>query len=190
MSLTSQESLNSKRVGRFELLALLGLAILLMGFNYSVYTKEDTLKNGVALKLALAPRDPRALMTGDYMALNTELATKIRRDVSERTFERNDGFVIVKPDEQGVSRFVRIQSNNDGLATNEFALKYRDRSSGVRVGTDAFSFQEGQAQAFESARFGEYRLATNGDLLLVRMLDEKLAPIVAIGRPPHQLTPQ
>jgi uncharacterized membrane-anchored protein len=186
MSLNLKESSKATGFGRFELLALLGLAIVLLGFNYSVYTKEATLKSGVALKLALAPRDPRALMTGDYMALNTELANQIRRDTSDRS----DGFVIVKPDERGVSRFIRIQSSADGLALNELALKFRDRSNGVRVGTDAFYFQEGQAQAFESARFGEYRLATNGDLLLIRMLDENLAPIVAIAHPPRQSTLQ
>jgi uncharacterized membrane-anchored protein len=162
-----------KHLGRFEWLALIGLALVLVGINYAVYSKENTLKNGAVLKLALAPRDPRALMTGDYMALNTEVANKIRGEVSARS----DGFVIVKPDEQGVSRFVRVQALNDGLLSNEYALKYRNRTTGVRVGTDAFYFQEGQAQAFESARFGEYRLGSNGDLLLVHMLDESFKPI-------------
>jgi uncharacterized membrane-anchored protein len=180
MSSTSPKAITEKRFDLFEWLALFGLAIALLGFNYSVYQKEDTLKNGVALKLALAPRDPRALMTGDYMALNTEVANKIRRDGPQRI----DGFVIVKPDDRGVSRFVRIQSNSNGLMSDELVLKYRDRDNGVRVGTDAFYFQEGQASAFESARFGEYRLEKNGGLLLVRMLDENLAPIVATDNPP------
>jgi uncharacterized membrane-anchored protein len=162
-----------KRFNRFEWLALIGLALVLVGFNYAVYTKEYILKNGTVLKLALAPLDPRALMTGDYMALNAEVANKIRGEISERS----DGFVIVKPDEQGVSRFVRVQAHDDRLLPNEYALKYRDRTTGVRVGTDAFYFQEGQAQAFERARFGEYRLGSNGDLLLVHMLDESFKPI-------------
>jgi uncharacterized membrane-anchored protein len=127
-----------------------------------------------------------ALMTGDYMALNTEVASKIQRESSERS----DGFVIVKPLDRGVSRFVRIQSNIDSLMLDELALMYRARANGVRVGTDAFYFQEGQASTFESARFGEYRLGKNGSLLLVRMLDENLAPIVATDNRLQQQAPR
>jgi uncharacterized membrane-anchored protein len=156
--------------GRYEILALLGLAIVLAGFNYSVFNKEQVLKSGTPIKLALAPRDPRALLTGDFMALNTDVSNKIRRDESQR----RDGFVIIKLDEQGVGQFLRVQELATGLAPGELAIKFRDRGNGVRVGPNAFYFQEGFAKPFEQARFGEYRLASNGDILLVQMLDEKL----------------
>jgi hypothetical protein len=47
MSSTSPKAINEKRFDRFEWLALFGLVIVLLGFNYSVYQKEDTLQNGV-----------------------------------------------------------------------------------------------------------------------------------------------
>jgi uncharacterized membrane-anchored protein len=159
--------------GRYEILALIGLAIVLAGFNYSVFNKEQVLKTGVTIKLALAPRDPRALLTGDYMALNTDVANKIRQDISKR----RDGFVIVMLDGQGVGQFLRVQELAGDLAAGELAIKFRDRENGVRVGPNAFYFQEGFAKPFEQARFGEYRLASNGDVLLVSMLDEKKAVI-------------
>jgi uncharacterized membrane-anchored protein len=159
--------------GRYELLALVGLAIVLLGFNYSVFSKEQVLKNGVPIKLALGPRDPRALLTGDYMALNTDVSNKIRQDTSKR----RDGFVIVKLDGQGVGQFLRVQELTGDLAAGELAIKFRDRENGVRVGPNAFYFQEGFAKPFELARFGEYRLASNGDVLLVNMLDEKMVVI-------------
>jgi uncharacterized membrane-anchored protein len=166
-------ALPKKRFGRYESLAILGLAIVLIGFNYSVFSKEQVLKAGVPIKLALAPRDPRAFLTGDYMALNTDLSNKIRRDVSKP----RDGFVIVKLDEQGVAQFIRVQDLASGLAAGELALKFREREHGVRVGPKAFYFQEGFAEPFEKARFGEYRLANNRDVLLLQMLDEKFKVI-------------
>jgi uncharacterized membrane-anchored protein len=159
--------------GRYEILAFIGLAVVLIGFNYSVFSKEQALKSGVPLKLALAPRDPRALLTGDYMTLNTDVSNKIRQDVSKR----RDGFVIVKLDAQGVGQFLRVQGPAGDLAAGELAIRFRARENGVRVGPNAFYFQEGFAKPFEQARFGEYRLATNGDLLLVNMLDEKMVVI-------------
>jgi uncharacterized membrane-anchored protein len=166
-------------LGRFEILSLLGLVIVLIGFNYSVFTKEQVLKNGTPIKLALAPRDPRALLTGDYMALNTDISNKIRQDVSKR----RDGFVVVKLDGQGVAQFERVQEIASGLAPGELAVKFRERELGVRVGPNAFYFQEGFAGPFEKARFGEYRLATNGDVLLVQMLDEKMKVIAPSVKP-------
>ena len=161
------------QIGPYELLALLGLALILLGFNYSVYTKEKILATGTPIKLALAPRDPRALMTGDFMALNLDVATKVRQYESKR----RDGFVIIKPDANGVAQFVRIEERAESLKPGELAIKFRDRERSVRVGLDAFYFQEGLAKEYEAARFGEYRLAANGDILLVQMLDEKLQVI-------------
>jgi uncharacterized membrane-anchored protein len=165
--------------GQYEILALIGLAIVLVGFNYSVFSKEQVLKTGVPIKLALAPRDPRALLTGDYMALNTDVSNKIRQDVSKR----RDGFVIVKLDGQGVGQFLRVQELAGTLASDELAIKFRARENGVKVGPNAFYFQEGFAKPFEQARFGEYRLASNGDVLLMNMLDEKMVVIKPVAAP-------
>jgi uncharacterized membrane-anchored protein len=166
-----------RRWGLYEVLALIGLVIALAAVNYAIFQKEQVLNSGALIKLALAPRDPRALLTGDYMALTTAVENNINRSADRHRFARRDGFVIVKSDDRGIGQFVRVQDVQDGLGTGELAVKFRDRGGDVRVGPNAFYFQEGSAAAFALARFGEYRLAANGELLLVQMLDEQFRVI-------------
>ena len=50
-----------------SILIIANLVLLLVYFNWSVYQKEQTLKEGQLVLLQLAPVDPRSLMQGDYM---------------------------------------------------------------------------------------------------------------------------
>jgi uncharacterized membrane-anchored protein len=43
--------------------------------------------------------------------------------------------------------------------------------------TDAWFFKEGEAQRWEKARFGEFRVLPDGRALLVGMRDENLVPL-------------
>ena len=52
-----------------RILIIANLILLLGYFNWSVYQKEQTLKEGQLVLLQLAPVDPRSLMQGDYMGL-------------------------------------------------------------------------------------------------------------------------
>ena len=52
-----------------RILIIANLILLLGYFNWSVYQKEQTLKEGQLVLLQLAPVDPRSLMQGDYMRL-------------------------------------------------------------------------------------------------------------------------
>jgi uncharacterized membrane-anchored protein len=45
------------------------------------------------------------------------------------------------------------------------------------VGTDAWFFKEGTAAKWQQARFGIFRVGTNGTALLVGMADKDLAEI-------------
>ncbi|KAG0893020.1 hypothetical protein G6F32_017451 [Rhizopus arrhizus] len=56
-------------------------------------------------------------------------------------------------------------------------LRYRVRDRGVRIVTNAWFFQEGEAKRFEVARYGELRVGDNGEALLVRMLGADLQPL-------------
>ena len=51
------------------------------------------------------------------------------------------------------------------------------RNGAVKVATNAFFFQEGHAQAYEAARYGEFRVNENGKLLLAAMFDGNLERI-------------
>ncbi len=53
-------------------------------------------------------------------------------------------------------------------------MRYRVREGRVKFATNAWFFQEGHAKHYERARYGEFRVAPSGDMLLVNMLGEKL----------------
>lgn len=158
---------------RLQWLLLLAGAILVLGsFNHAVWQKEALLREGAVLRLALAPVDPRALMTGDYMALDYAVAVPLAGALDGR-----DGFAILSRDERGVGRLVRAQAAPEPREAGELALRARSRGARVRIGTDAWYFQEGHAGLYEQARFGEFRVGNDGEALLVRLLDETLLPL-------------
>ena len=59
---------------RRHLAVLLGLVILLL-VNRAIWDKEQQLRDGRVVLLALAPVDPRSLMQGDYMRLRYAVET-------------------------------------------------------------------------------------------------------------------
>jgi uncharacterized membrane-anchored protein len=149
---------------------LAGLAVLAAA-NYTIYSRERQLAEGAVVLLELTPVDPRSLMQGDYMALRFKAAD----DAFGRTTVKavGDGHIIVNVDERGVGSFVR-RDGGEPLAPGEVRLRYRIRDERVQFATNAFFFQEGHAKHYERARYGEFRVAPSGDLLLTNLRGEKL----------------
>ena len=58
-----------------RILIIANLILLLGYFNWSVYKKEQILKDGRLVLLQLVPVDPRSLMQGDYMRLSYKEAS-------------------------------------------------------------------------------------------------------------------
>ena len=52
-----------------RILIITNLLLLLGYLNWSIYQKEQTLRDGQLVLFELAPVDPRSLMQGDYMYL-------------------------------------------------------------------------------------------------------------------------
>ncbi len=154
---------------------LVGGALLLVlgGVNFAVWQRETLLTDGRAVLLELAPVDPRSLMQGDYMALRFAVAQKLRPLGGEAVAE-SDGYVVVKRDDRNVGVFDRIYRDDETLAANESRIRYRLRSHDVRIVTNAWFFKEGTASDYAGARYGELRVADNGDALLVGMRDKDL----------------
>lgn len=160
--------------GRLALVAV-GAALLLGGYNASIYQKERLLARGTVVRLALAPRDPRALLTGDYMALNFALAREAAAAAGRDG--PADLFAVVSVDERRVARLLRVQQRPTPLAAGELVLRLRVRRDGPRLGTDAFYFREGDARRYEPARFGEFRVDAGGEMLLTQLLGAQLEPL-------------
>lgn len=158
-----------------------GLALVLGTVGFSVQQNERILADGASVRLQLAPIDPRSLMQGDYVALNYEVQNQLR---SRRPHE--DGYAVVRPDEKGVARLVRVQAAAEPRAAGEFALHFRVRGAGlggatarsaVRFATNAYFFAEGQGKIYEAARYGEFRVSAEGEPRLVALLDADLKRI-------------
>lgn len=152
---------------------LVGLVILVL-VNHSIYTREKLLTEGEVVVLQLAPVDPRSLMQGDYMALRFQIENDVRARVRDES--PHNGHVVLALDGRGVGAFARIDDGTP-LATHEVRMRYRLREKQVRFATNAFFFQEGHARFYENARFGEFRVGSDGESILTGMRDGELAPL-------------
>lgn len=63
------------------------------------------------------------------------------------------------------------------LAPGEVALRYRIRDGRPSFATDAYFFEEGQAQACADAAYGEFRVGGDGEMILTGLRDARLQPL-------------
>jgi uncharacterized membrane-anchored protein len=139
--------------------------ILVLAFvDYGIAARERVVTQGRVLLLELTPVDPRSLMQGDYMALRFVVARGVSRSAAA------DGRIVLAVDNDGVARFRRL---DDGapLAPGEARLRYRIRNGDVKLATNAFFFEEGRGGDYQGARYGEFRVADDGDAVLTGLRD-------------------
>lgn len=148
--------------------------LILLLVNYGIYGRERLLTEGRVVLLELSPVDPRSLVQGDYMRLNFAVADQAFP--GGRT-QLADGHLVVALDSRGVGQFRRL-ADTSPLAPNEVALRYRVRSGQANFATNAFFFEEGQAKAFENARFGEFRVGSDGEMILTGLRGPRLEPLL------------
>lgn len=177
-----------------KIVVVASIVLFLAGFSWSVLIKEKQLKNGDTLIVRLAPRDPRAFLLGDYMALNYAMNREVskalddqytgsedsratRRDSDPRAKEPRDGVAVVRLDANRVASFIRLDDGSSPLRDDEHRLYFRVRKGSAHIAASAFYFQEGYAEDFDRAQYGELRMDADGKSLLVHMLDDKLERI-------------
>ncbi len=153
---------------RKAIVIVAGLAILVL-VNFSIYSREQLLTAGSVVLLQLAPVDPRSLMQGDYMALRFAVANEIQSRVAKE--EAHDGRVVLALDQKRVGSFARIDDGRP-LAANEVRMHYRLRDKRIKFATNAYFFQEGDADLYARARFGEFRVGEDGESILTGVRDE------------------
>jgi uncharacterized membrane-anchored protein len=147
--------------------------VLLLGLvNVTIYQREQLRTHGRVVLLELIPVDPRSLMQGDYMALNFAVANAAFPNRHSEKSE--DGQIVVTVDERGVGSFKRF-ADSSPLTANEAVLAYRIRNDQVKFATNAFFFQEGHAQDYQGARYGEFKVSPEGELLLTNLRGANLA---------------
>src|SRR5262245_24429591 len=148
-------------------LAILGIV------NFSIASREGMLASGRIVLLELAPVDPRSLMQGDYMALRYRVANDAFGNT--RGTRPADGHVVVAVNSDGVARFVRFHDGTP-LAQDELRLRYRWRD-GARFATNAFFFEEGTAARYAKARYGEFRVSEDGEMILTGLRNAERRPL-------------
>ncbi len=67
---------------------------------------------------------------------------------------------------------LRVASEHETLQQGEKYIQFRHRKRRVQLGANSFFFQEGKAETFEKAKFGEVRIADDGNAILVGLRDE------------------
>ncbi|MBZ4331239.1 GDYXXLXY domain-containing protein [Corallococcus interemptor] len=151
-----------------------GLALVFVALAFLVVQKETVLARGQPVLLRLAPVDPRSLIQGDYMVLDYAINQGWREG---REQPQEDGNVVLRLDEHNVGEFVRYEPPASTLAPGEVRLRFRIRNSQMRLGAEAFFFQEGHAERYANARYGELRVTDNGTSVLVGLRDENYQPL-------------
>jgi len=145
----------------FRILILAGLVLVLGVVNASIVAKERIKSSGERIYLELAPVDPRSLMQGDYMALRFALADRVDATVS--------GTAPLVVDARGVAT-LNPDSGAEGLR-----IRYRIRGGRVWLGTNAYFFEEGTANRYVGARYGEFRVdRESGEAVLTGLADQDL----------------
>jgi uncharacterized membrane-anchored protein len=158
---------------RVVVAVVVGISILAF-LNGDIFQKERLVERGRVVLLRLAPVDPRSLMQGDYMALRFALADDIHKAAGDETGK--GGKAILKLDENNIAHFIRIDDGRLPLQQDEIRLQYRirDKRGNVKIATNAFFFEEGKGKTYEPARYGEFRVADDGEAILTQLRDEQL----------------
>jgi len=143
-------------------LIVFGALLVLGSVNYSIYAKEYIKSHGEVIYLQLAPVDPRSLMQGDYMALRFSIATQFRGHPFEERI----------PLQLDQSRVARLAENSSVASLH---MRYRVRDGEIWLGTNAYFFEEGTADRFAGAKYGEFRIdPRTGEAVLVALCDTQL----------------
>jgi uncharacterized membrane-anchored protein len=142
-------------------LIVVGAVLVLGAVNWSILAKERIKTGGERIFLALAPVDPRSLMQGDYMALRFAIVNGISATES--------GSAPLLVDTNGVATL------NPDWKADGLRIRFRVRNGQIWLGTNAYFFEEGTAERYEGARYGEFRIdRESGEAVLVGLADENL----------------
>lgn len=110
------------------------------------------------------PNPPITAQTNEQKAAPGDKTPKPREE------KRNaEGFAVLRITDDPVPQaatFVRLHDGSP-LQADEFLLAYRLRGYEVTSAAPAFYFQEGTSHQYRGAKFGVFKLATDGKTLLV-----------------------
>lgn len=156
-----------------NIIIIFATVLFILSMFYATYKKEDTIQNGIVLRLKLAPLDPRSLMQGDYMRLNFEVIEQINKKLLKTS--TNFSKVVLYIDKNHEGKFIRFHNKKD-LQNKEILLNFTYTRSNKyaysKLSTTSYFFEEGSGKKYQNAKFGEFRVTKDGQALLVHLLDK------------------
>jgi uncharacterized membrane-anchored protein len=151
-----------------------GIAVTLLAVlsvaNWFIWQKEQIIAHGEPVFVALAPVDPRSLMQGDYMRLNFQMPSDVREH-DPHSLKRP--LAVARRDARGIATLVRLDDGSPRGA-DEILIELTSKNGRWVLVTDAWFFKEGEAQRWSPAKYGEFRVDSNGRALLVGLRDQQL----------------
>ncbi|MET0917073.1 MAG: GDYXXLXY domain-containing protein [Burkholderiales bacterium] len=148
--------------------------VLLVAVNLGIASRERLVEHGRIVLLELAPVDPRSLMQGDYMALRFGVTDGVQ--AGREAVQWADGRMVLGVDSRNVGTFRRLDAGAPP-ADDELLLRYRIRDGLPKLATNAYFFEEGTGDRYVEARYGEFRVAPDGEAILTGLRDGALAPL-------------
>lgn len=173
------EATDSPRAARLNwqgLALLTGTLATVLVANGVIWQKQDLIARGKPVFMELMPVDPRSLMQGDYMHLRFATLDARQLPLLESMGSKRPR-VVLQLDARGIATVQRLHTPGQPLAPHEMLLELSPKDGNWVVVTDAWYFKEGQAQIWQAARYGEFRVLPDGRALLVGMADAALQPI-------------
>jgi uncharacterized membrane-anchored protein len=157
--------------------ALLAGLLVLAFVNLGIHGRERLVADGRLVLLRLAPVDPRSLMQGDYMRLRFEVAGQAETAAGDR--QAAAGRIVLALDANRIGTYRRLDDGRP-LGPGEALIRYRLRNGTGRLSTESYFFEEGRADAYARAAYGEFRVAPDGEAILTGLRGPRLEPL---GRP-------
>lgn len=174
-------------------LIVLITAVVTVAYVGSVAFRHQAVRSGGdALYLALAPVDPLSLFQGQYMTVNFALERETHDRGAVPADGNGDVLAVIELDERKVgtvrefvaqepTEFVR-QRLNEKYGIGKFVLlavrliptPHESTTSRVEMWQKQFMFMENTEDLYDNARFGFFKVTSNGQYQLVDLADEHL----------------
>jgi len=165
--------------GNFQRAIAASAALVLTLCLWGIWGNERTLAHGQPVLVELAPVDPRSLMQGDYMRLRYAIERDLLLHMPQRWAQiqtPRSGYAYIVLDEQ--NRAASVHSIGSQLSPlpegTTLAVKLRGKPHSPSIAAEAFFFQEGHGEIYETAKWAELRVDASGKALLLNLRDENL----------------
>lgn len=160
---------------------LLIILLQLASMGFQIVKSELILANGTEIKLKLAPVDPRSLLQGDYVRLNYEISRpgNLDSDYEDGLSWKKNVQVVLHPDSNGLYAVKKLYQEGDRVQEGEVIINgVLDRGGRIIYGIESYFVPEGTGREVEaSARYALVRVGSNGDAILVTLLDDRNKPV-------------